>query len=252
MTKSVYVEGFGDTIDMWAPVFVQRDSAMNLLSYQEYGPYSYNGYMAVVKPSSDGKFVAAGNFSCSTEDNTNYGCNITYGRVIQVAPDLTLEWSVIDTAFYDDDLGSRCYLSGVATSPKGSIYAVGWANNYDPEGVYRSYGWLLKITADGCVDTLCTTTSILQHFQEKEAVVVYPNPSSGHLNVEIHDAAIGPLDFVLFDLSGRVVLRSPTDSNKFVVDVDQQPGGIYVWQVMQNGDGLVVASGKIVIHANQD
>jgi hypothetical protein len=159
---------------------------------------------------------------------------------------------VIDTAFYDDDLGSRCYLSGVATSPKGSIYAVGWANNYDPEGVYRSYGWLLKITADGCVDTLCTTTSILQHFQEKEAVVVYPNPSSGHLNVEIHDAAIGPLDFVLFDLSGRVVLRSPTDSNKFVVDVDQQPGGIYVWQVMQNGDGLVVASGKIVIHANQD
>jgi len=152
-----------------------------------------------------------------------------------------------DTAFYNTTLGSRSYLSGVTESPTGSVYAVGWANNYDSAGVYRSYGWLLKITADGCVDTLCTTTSLMEQIRDLgQNVKVYPNPATDHIVIEVADH-VDNLRATVLDLHGKLITASRLNPgvNVMVLDSKFFPG-LYLWRVLDES-GRIVDSGKVVV-----
>jgi hypothetical protein len=250
--KLVFVKDLGREVDLSTPVLVRRDSAMQLLSFEEYGPYSYNGYMGALIPSRMGGWIAAGNTTCLTEESPYNNCNIESGRVIKLKNDGELDWSVVDTAFFHPELGSRSYLSGITESPSGSVYAVGWANNEDEDGVYRSFGWLLKITADGCVDTLCTTTSLLEQLQVKqEHVLVYPNPATDHLVFELTTGA-DVLQAALFDFQGRRLSTMMLRQGANVVPLDQTIlPGLYLWSVF-NEQGQVIDSGKIMIAQDRE
>ncbi|HLF64002.1 MAG TPA: T9SS type A sorting domain-containing protein [Saprospiraceae bacterium] len=246
--KPVFVPDLGRDVNLSVPVLVRRDSAMHLLSYTEYGPYSYNGYMGDLEQSIDGGYIASGRFTCLTEESPYNDCNVESGRVIKISANDTLEWSVIDIAFYHPVIGSQSYLSGVTESPSGSVYAVGWANNYDENEVYRSFGWLLKITKDGCVDTLCTTTSLLEQIEKREKKIqVYPNPASDYLIFEIAKG----LDVVqaeIYDLSGRRMqyqqMRPGTSS--MILDDGLYSSGMYVWRVV-DAQGVQVGIGKVFV-----
>jgi hypothetical protein len=245
--KPVFVEDLGRDVGLYAPVLVRRDSAMQLLSYDKYGPYSYKGYMGSLVKSRSGGWIAAGNTTCLTEESPYNNCNIESGRVIKLSPEGELEWSVIDTAFYNTELGSRSYLSGVTESPTGSVYAVGWANNYDSAGVYRSYGWLLKITADGCVDTLCTTTSLMEQIWDLgQKVKVYPNPATDYIVFEIADSADN-LRAVVCDMQGRELstINCGPGANVMMLDQCFSPG-LYLWRVL-NVRGAITGSGKFMV-----
>jgi len=228
------------------PIIVQRDSAMNLISYQEYGPYAINHYMGVLEPSHDGGWVAAGSYTTTTDDYVS-PIRTQSGRVVKLKNDGTLEWSVIDTAFFHNELGSRSYLSGVTESHSGSVYAVGWANNFDEEGAYRSFGWLLKITADGCVDTLCTTTSILDQLQDREQKVkVYPNPATDYMIAEIGENTPNAKYIELFDPVGQLVTRMDLRAGVNVLSLRDVVSGLYVWHVL-NENGSAVGTVKIIV-----
>lgn len=236
----------GEDYDVLAPVLVRRDSMMNLISYQEYGPYAINHYMGVLEPSHDGGWVAAGSYTRTTDDFVS-PIRSQSGRVMKLSNDGTLEWSVIDTAFYHSELGSRSYLSGVTESPSGSVYAVGWANNYDDNGVYRSFGWLLKITKDGCVDTLCTTISLLDQIKNPEVrVKAYPNPASDYLIVEIHEDIPDAEYIELFDPVGRLVMRTDAHAGVNVLSLQEAIGGLHVWRVSDSRH-RILSSGMIVV-----
>ncbi|HLF64000.1 MAG TPA: T9SS type A sorting domain-containing protein [Saprospiraceae bacterium] len=248
LEKPVFIKELGFNVDMQIPVFVRRDSTMQLIGYQEYGPYSLRHYMGSLESSNDGSWLASGNFSCVTEDSPQ-NCDVGYGRVIKISNDVdTILWSVKDTAFYHPEHGSNCYLSGVTESPSGSVYAVGWANHYDENGVYRSFGWLLKITKDGCVDTLCTTTSLLEQIEKREKKVqVYPNPASDYLIFEIAEG-VDVAHAEIYDLSGRKVQYQQMRSGTRVMMLDdgRYASGMYVWRVV-DAKGVQVGTGKIFI-----
>ena len=245
--KPVFVPDLGREVDLSVPVVAHRDSNMQLLTYQEYGPYSYNGYMGVLEKSLLGGWIAAGNITCLTEEVPYNDCNIESGRVLRIGANDSLEWSVIDTAFFHPELGSRSYLSGVTESPSGSVYAVGWANNYDDQGVYRSFGWLLKITADGCVDTLCTTTSLLEEIRHREQMVmIYPNPASGYLIAELHEQVQKDAYLELVDISGRLVLRERLTKGQHQIHLDNTMPGMYIWRLIDE-EMRLLSSGKLVI-----
>lgn len=248
LEKQFYIEDLGHSVGLLKPILVHRDSVMNLLSYTSYGPYSYDGYMAALERSPDGGFVAAGRYTCVTDDYPFNDCNLQAGRVISTTYDGTLKWSVIDTAFFHPDLGSRSFLSGVTVSPSGSVYAVGLAYNYDENDDYRSYGWLLKITADGCVDTLCTTTSLLNQLKRRSKNVnVYPVPTTDHLIFE-YDKDLNNVHVEILDLHGHLLQRQEIKSQPTVVILDTYRflAGIYLWRVMAN-DGQLIDAGKFIV-----
>lgn len=237
----------GQNYDVMIPVLVRRDSTMALISYEEYGPHAVNHYMADLIPARNGGWIAAGN-STRTTDEFLSPIRTQSGRVIKLAGNGDLEWSVIDTAFFHPELGSRSYLSGVTESPTGSIYAAGWADHPDDQGTHRSFGWLLKITADGCVDTLCTTTSLLEQLQDrKRSVKVYPNPASDYVVFEVDDLLTGTLVQV-FDIHGRLVEKKALDSrvNVVLLDAGSCLPGIYAWSLTET-NGNIVHSGKFVV-----
>jgi hypothetical protein len=244
--KNVFIEELGLEVEMMLPVFVRRDSIMNFISYNEFGPYAFNHYMGVLETSLDGCWIAAGNTTCFSEDHPT-NCSQESGRIIKLSYNDTLEWSVIDTAFFHPELGSRSYLRGVTESPSGSIYAVGWANNYDENEVYRSYGWLLKITKDGCVGTLCTTSSLIRQIQDRESKVkVYPNPASDYLTILLADDILNPAYIELYDLTGNRLIRQIVQHGTQSINLEMATNGILLWRIL-NRTGLPLASGKVLV-----
>ncbi|MBX2889610.1 MAG: T9SS type A sorting domain-containing protein [Saprospiraceae bacterium] len=96
-------------------------------------------------------------------------------------------WNRHFTAWPDSPDGTRNFLGGVVVLPSGSVVAAGYTERFAPVSV-NYQGWVIKIDKDGCVDTLCITSSAPVPVEEKVEVVVYPNPAS---------------DEVTFDASGR-------------------------------------------------
>lgn len=168
-----------------------------------------------------------------------------YGRVVKLDPDGDLIWEVQDTGYFDPNRFSESYLMSVAEATTGSIYAVGFDRHRNEEGNIRSYGWLLKITSDGCVDTLCTTTSLLdQLYRKKGQIKVYPNPATDFvifdLSEDIYDRYAE-----IFDIHGRRVTRQVLQPAKNLIMLNETPG-LYVWRVEEK-DGDLIDSGKLVL-----
>lgn len=236
----------GETYDVLVPVFVRRDSALNLISYAEFGPYAIHHYMGALESSRDGGWIAAGRYTTTTDDYVS-PLSSESGRVMKLSNDGTNEWSVIDTAFFHPELGSRSYLSGVTESPSGSIYAVGWANNYNENEVYRSYGWLLKITKDGCIDTLCTTSSLAQQIHDRDSKVkVYPNPATDYLIVDFRDQPFNNPSFELYDLVGHLILKEAVHEGVQSFNLEDAVRGMYLWRVT-DGNQNELESGKLLV-----
>ena len=60
---------------------------------------------------------------------------------------------------------------------------------------------------------------------------VYPNPTSGIIHVDIEDSqSVNDVRIMLYDLSGKPVAKC----DKGVIDISNQPNGVYVLKVMLN------------------
>jgi hypothetical protein len=89
------------------------------------------------------------------------------------------------------------FTGGEALSPSGSIYATGRV-----EALGREFGWILKMTPDGCIDTLCITTPVNEPFPDTYQLSVYPNPASDFISIETQE----PLTTLeVYDMTGHLV-----------------------------------------------
>lgn len=62
-----------------------------------------------------------------------------------------------------------------------------------------------QATADGCIDTLCTTSTIDDFLaRQTKKVLVYPNPTTDYLIFEI-DEDVRDVHVEIFDLHGRLL-----------------------------------------------
>ena len=229
------------------PVLVRRDSAMNFLSHNEYGPYAINHYIGSLQPGFSGGWIACGSYTTTTDDYES-PLKSQSGRILKISEEDSLIWSVIDTAFFHPVEGSSSYLSGVCESFSGSVYAVGWADNFDSNNVYRSYGWLVKSTKDGCIDTLCTTTSIDQEFVSNNTnhVKIYPNPATDYITIDMEFNLADDYYFELYNVNGQKVIRKYIDFGASIEDIDYLNPGFYYWKVI-NKNGKRLENGKLII-----
>ncbi|MBL7809023.1 MAG: T9SS type A sorting domain-containing protein, partial [Saprospiraceae bacterium] len=133
------------------------------------------------------------------------------------------------------------YPGGMTVLPSGSVV---WALRFDrfSPGPPQSFGWLIKVDNDGCVDTLCQLSSIAPE-PLATPLRVYPNPAQTSVTFEWPDQS-APAQLKIFDMTGHVVWTQ-TFYQKTVWEAADTPGGVYLYSIV--GEMLPTMAGKILL-----
>ncbi len=76
----------------------------------------------------------------------------------------------------------------------------------------------------------------MEHFNPKNLqIVVYPNPSTSFVNLEIKDFGSENLSYELYDLNGRSIDAKNVVNNLTKIDLDRLPSTIYFLSIKQEG-----------------
>lgn len=214
---------------------VRRDSSFNLVWRKKLG-----------EP--DSPFTGLGdmNFSADscllvTGQNVDSSMTFNAARIMKIGLDGNVIWELRDTGYAFPDGQSLNFMEGIASPSCNSIYAVGYT--YKSPGFYE--GLLLKVTGDGCIDTLCTTTDIENLIKQQEDTFrVYPNPTSSEIHIQLHNVPPGPVKITLYSQLG-VLLKSFTYSSaEMFMDVSFLPAGLY-WLTAES-DGKKLGARKVL------
>lgn len=139
-------------------------------------------------------------------------------------------WEITDTLSYHKS--EIHYTAGVEVSNTGSIYVAGYYGSQIPE--YHTDGWIMKVTPDGCVDTLCNITSIASDIKTKIAPFsIYPNPAKDILYIRNND--FRELDVQLFNLQGELLFQSLLTGELNSIKLKFPPGMYFIKGINPGG-----------------
>lgn len=214
---------------------VRRDNSFNLVWRKRLGdpdsPFTGLGDM-IFSPD-----------SCLLVTGQNVDSSMTFNaaRILKIGLDGKVIWELRDTGYAFPDGQSLNFMEGIASSSCSSIYAVGYT--YKSAGFYE--GLLLKVSGDGCVDTLCTTTAIEDILRLSEQKIdAYPNPMQYELNIVLDESLPPDASVSIYNTMGHLVFSGYIEGNVKTISVADWPVGLYVIQAISKG--RVVASIKVV------
>ena len=72
-------------------------------------------------------------------------------------------------------------------------------------------------------------------FSEGHNFVVYPNPTNGVLNIELHESFHGNVAITVTDLLGRIVRMGNTKDSKYSMELNDVESGVYLIKI-ENGE----------------
>jgi outer membrane protein assembly factor BamB len=200
---------------------VRRNANFDLVWEQTYGPpnsdLNTNRFFEAA-PHPQGGYVGVGTLQ-------NYG-EEEQGYIIRTDSEGVLQWERFDMAASNEKWTAVDFLSS------GSIIACGQTDNFQ---VGKTYAWLIKMSPDGCVDTLnCATVEVTEEQPTDlrfQSLQVFPNPASDLLHLQSDVALVRS---TLSGIDGRLVAAWEGDQRQ--LDVSQAPQGIYVLRVLaENG-----------------
>ena len=169
------------------------------------------------------------------------------GWICKMSVDGDILWSVADTALYDPNHYVQHHLGGVALSPSGSIYAAGYIEHSIPPGL--NYGWIIKATPDGCIDTICTTVSIEEQIRHKTMPIpVYPNPTSNLLYIDLSEIKGDNFTMEFLSMDGRsqgMTILNRGLNEVILQNVIGDRSGLYIFKI--NAEGKAIGLGKVVL-----
>lgn len=148
-------------------------------------------------------------------------------------------WNQSDTALYIGYGKQAHYTAGIAIAPSGSLYVAGWVYSNENNG----QGWIIKVTPDGCSDTLCTITSLENQIVEKQKrIFIHPNPVIDELHLFIPDE-INTSRVEILNVQGESIERENLHHGENILSL-KCPPGIYVYVIREND--LIISSGRFV------
>ena len=202
-----------------------------------------------LKPTPEGNWVAIGQWETPLPQPPFDEPNYLGGFTFKFSSDGDSLWSRLDTAFWHPVCGSENHLGGVAVLPSGSVIAAGYANTNCYPPTVRSWGWVLKISKDGCIDTLlCSGITPVEEVQPAVELRVWPNPASTYVDFFFQNPSDdGRKRLIIMDMTGRTVraFDVPEDVSSIRWDTGTNPSGIYYYQLIANDISL--QSGKIIL-----
>jgi len=208
----------------YEPYFAVLDTNFQVKTWRPYDvPRSYLNYFWDIEPTFDGNFIAVGEVGAL---NPNTEPAQVYGWLYKVSPSLDSLWS---QRMIPPKTGTKGgYLGGVGVLSSGNMVAGGYA----PLG-NNVYGWLVKFTPDGCVDTILCNTVPAWEAEELELreppMRVYPNPTAGRFFVELPEGS-GPVRVQVLSPDGRIVLGQVLSGSGWI-DLTGLPPGLFVCRV---------------------
>ncbi|MEP6645903.1 MAG: hypothetical protein ABJC12_02340 [Saprospiraceae bacterium] len=167
--------------------------------------------------------------------------------IAKLSADGQILWSVSDTSSEIMWPYADPYIGGLEIAPSGSIYAAGYLD--DLHSPRRNYGYLIKVTPDGCMSTLCNTTSINDQIQKKShKVLVYPNPTNQKLFVDLGRVSGIKMTMLFYTIDGKDLGSTNLDNGLNDLDLDKILSGyrgVLLFKIVI--DGEIVDQNKIII-----
>jgi Secretion system C-terminal sorting domain len=163
-----------------------------------------------------------------------------------------LAWHRVDTFFWSPEKYNTLFENNHSSAiglPSGNIMIFGYAGAYSaPDNRYRTYGWVVKLSKDGCLlEPACGITSTGENF-DIQAFKVFPNPATDLLHIAWEIPNEAPWRVVLSDYSGRVVQQAEIEKGnlQYRLNVEGLSNGIYFYQILL-ARGEALQAGKIII-----
>jgi hypothetical protein len=167
-------------------VVVRLDSARNVVWRKRISPHTWAITTAYdLQPSPDGHWMVVEHVSFSPNNPlvpvNEAGCITKFNEMGDII------WQTCDSVRWNLSVPtqSKDYVSALVVLPSGSSVMVG-ASTFEIPGPIRSYAWLMKVDANGCMDAPCvvgTTTPEVQPLY----LSVYPNPAARSTVIELPD-----------------------------------------------------------------
>ncbi len=214
---------------------VIRDSNFNLISQRIMSPsYSEANGFVDIQPTQDGNWLGIG--SMTTEPLWTQP-NALAGWMYKFDNNLDSIWSREDTVFYNQQTYTDHWLHGAVQLPSGSIIAAGQINVYYPSPG-KSWGWIIKVSKDGCIDTLACSVSAVNEWQNySEANIrVFPNPTNGLLFFDNTEIQWDKIEII--NLQGQVfkIIYKPTIRE---LNVSELPPGLYMISFVHDNQRII-------------
>ena len=238
-TGSIYW-GQGDWGGRVQVALIKLDSNFQLQWLKGIGPNTsvYNGmYDLVYTP--DGNYLAAGErtaYGDLSQSSTDWG-----GWLYKFSPAGDSLWSRSDNSPPGMNASGEFVYGGVGVLSSGSIVAGGKG---DIDGKF--VGWVVKVTPDGCMDTLFCKTSAIIEIPKTKRCTLSPNPAQDMIQLRFGEA-MGPGTLVqVWDLAGRLMRTQSIETGTLTqaISVAGFAEGCYLVVFIENGK--VVAREKLV------
>jgi hypothetical protein len=235
LTQTYEPNPIPDPVETWVAHIkvVRRDSAFNLLWERTLSPTaSYWNSVGDLEATPDGNWVATGWWLSETYKTCFY-------KISDQGDSL---WCTCLTP--PDNTEGVVEPGGVVVLPSGSAVCVARYDKYVPSPA-KTYGWLIKVDNDGCVDTLCELSAVFSPLAQS-SVKVYPNPAVSYVKILFDSYFPRQTTWTVFDAFGRSVRNGNIglEVNSLEIDLAGLPNGLYFWEVRApNGQSW---SGKFV------
>ncbi len=174
-------------------------------------------------PTIDGHYIGAGETLVKEGDEPSR----RVGWLYKFSTDGDSIWErKINAPFLPLYFTNNGFLTGVGVLSSGSIIAGGTANQGN-----KQYCWLVKVTNDGCLDTLfchplsTTAQPMSQPFQ----VDIYPVPASSYFNIQ---SPVEMRQVTVLDALGKIVLNRHGVGKFTTIDLPTAlPAGLYFVEI---------------------
>ena len=218
-----------------SPTITRLDSNFNLVWKRNFTNFTYP-YDKIQDMSYDSirdEFIVVGDqLIFYTPDSV--GADIWFAKISGTGE---IVWNKSETALYLDN--QIHYTSGIAIAPSGSMYVAGWVYSQ----ANKKQGWIMKVTPDGCTDTLCTITSIEDKLiKNRKQIGIRPNPVYDELHISIPIECSGAIVEIM-NLQGQHVFQAPLNTTDNVIEADF-PSGFYFYSIRNQNQ--IIGSGKFI------
>lgn len=222
-------------------VLMKFDSTLQLEWIKNVGPSTsnFNTFLDMAK-TLDGNYIAAGSrtaYGDPSMPGTDWG-----GWLFKFSEQGDSIWSRADNAPVGYDATGAFQYGGVGILSSGSIVAGGLG-----EVDNKLVGWVVKVTADGCMDTLFCQTSKSEEVVVPTGVSLSPNPANNAAQIRFAQPSSNGSQLLLYDLAGRIIFKQqlPSGVLEQTIQLSEYPSGWYFVTLLENG--RVVLREKLVV-----
>ncbi len=204
---------------MMRPMLVRMDEEFNIMWEKMFGYLGHFQGFQDLNETPDGNFIASGYADLTPA--LDYPKGIHY----KFSPEGDSIWLRQDSVYAWD----RMRVMGTAVLSSGSIISIG----YTRYGPYGETGFIMKLTPDGCLDTLnCFPVLAQNPVTEVESMKIYPNPAYASINIELPIKGIRQKRIKIINLQGQVVMEIELFEGEIELDVSKLSLGFYSVEVI--------------------